>query len=644
MPVSQEITDISSSDQLLRYAAAGQLARLLSDREFLNNGLVAQGAGFARNRRVAGQELSRSMGSRPLTAKQLKGLDEVIGALGRDSDGAGGLSSLALRLSMEKRDRIDISSLVAHVPPSWTSRLLQDPPADEMGALTQASAVLAAFQATQKIDTRGQSEATVRDRYSEDLKHLARRLVAVSGAPPTARNSDAQLLLGLLASYSFDSMRVLLERELKYSPLGYRVWRAIAKLVTLSDLRGRQADSLREWVRQLLEGSDSLRMHSIYPGCGLDVELAIALPEAWSPPGDGDWVSRVLLQKARSQDATLRERGSAAMGLWERAVRVDDRPTLEQAKGDLRQLITDFRQNPGARPDCPGGLAWIAATLEHVIESGRPVCNDWPVIDDPWYQRVQQAAEELDLQDVPSDLLTGTKNLFLHMILQNAGTYRSLAIETVVASGWAQPVARTLGHLIRIESEAWVRIRAEAALGLLQRPHDGTTKDDLTRACRRASENLKVDKIPQDGRDEPEAERPRRAHISELHAALFAVGDCFGVPGAEARAGAAREELRGVLTELAKVETPKARVLRRPARAAAYLLTVTAQPSRAGKDFSQEMLERLLDHPDPVTSRFSRWALGFRFTPDGGVRPFVAAAERPLDETPYLLLDAAEES
>ncbi len=344
-----------------------------------------------------------------LRAKQLIGLDEVIGALGRNPDGTGGLSSLALRLSMEQRDRIDASNLIAHVPPNWTSRLLQDPPADEIGALTQASAVLAAFQATHKMDTRGQSEDVVRDWYSEDLRRLVRRLVAVSGAPPTARNYDAQVLLGLLASYSFDSMRVLLERELRYSPLGYRVWRAITKLVKLTTLRGRRADMMREWVRQLLEGSDELRNRSLYAGRALDMELAAEVPTRWSPPGDADWASRVLLHRAQNQYATLRERGSAAMGLWERAVRGEDRPTLKQAERDLRELITEFRQDPGARPDCRGGLAWIAATLEHVIDSGQPVCNDWPVVDEPWYQHVQQAAGELDRQGIGPTCWTGPR-------------------------------------------------------------------------------------------------------------------------------------------------------------------------------------------------------------------------------------------
>jgi len=72
----------------------------------------------------------------------------------------------------------------------------------------------------------------------------------------------------------------------------------------------------------------------------------------------------------------------------------------------------------------------------------------------------------------------------------------------------------------------------------------------------------------------------------------------------------------------------RAKMLRRAARAAAYVLTVTAQPSEPGeKDISQDLLERLSQHPDPVTSHLSQWALSFRFAPDGTVRPLLAAAE-----------------
>jgi hypothetical protein len=642
MRINQDITDISSEDQLLRYAVAGQLAQLLDERMFLDQGSVAQGAGFAKSKRMAGQVLSRALNV-SLTPKQLIGLDEVIGALGGNLDSTSALTSLALRLSMEQGNRIDVSHLIAHVPPRWTSRLLQDPPADEIGALTQASAILAAFQATHKMETSGQSEDFVRNRYSEDLKRLARRLVAIAGAPPTAAASDAQVLLGVLSRYSFDTLQVLLDRDLRYSPFGYRIWQAMTKLVTQGELRGRRVARLREWVRELLESSNELRNRSIYPGRALDIELAIAVPASWSPPGDQDYVSRVLLQRAMNQYATIEERGSAALGLWERSVLVGDQATLGQVKTDLRALILGFRQTPGERPDCPGGLPWIASTLEHLIETGQPVSNDWPMVDDSWYQPVQQAAHSLDNRGIPTYLLTGTRNLFLHMILQNAGRYRSLAIETVVTSGWGAPVARALGYLLETEPEAWVRIRAEAALGLLRRPHDPTTQESLTRACLRASENLNVGHTSREERGSSDVDPMPRARVSELHAALFAVGDCFGVPGAEAQANTVREALRDVLSELAKPGLPQALVLRRPARAAAYLLTATAQASLDSRsDLSRELLEQLRQHPDQVTSRFSDWALRFRFAPDGSVRPFMAAAEQPLDETPSLLLDAAE--
>ena len=98
--------------------------------------------------------------------------------------------------------------------------------------------------------------------------------------------------------------------------------------------------------------------------------------------------------------------------------------------------------------------------------------------------------------------------------------------------------------------------------------------------------------------------------------------------GAEERARTARETLREVLTKLASMEGDRARILRRAARAAAYVLTVTAQSSESGdKELSQELLENLSRHPDPVTAHLSQWALSFRFAPDGRVRPLLAAAE-----------------
>src|SRR5262249_19886059 len=110
---------------------------------------------------------------------------------------------------------------------------------------------------------------------------------------------------------------------------------------------------------------------------------------------------------------------------------------------------------------------------------------------------------------------------------------------------------------------------------------------------------------------------------------LFAVGDCFGAPGAEKRAERVCNRLRGILTELASLEGDTARAVRRATRAAAYLLTVCAQPGQDGKPhFSQELLEKLCNYPDPETAKLSRWALSFRWDDDGKVRPLLAAVER----------------
>jgi hypothetical protein len=119
---------------------------------------------------------------------------------------------------------------------------------------------------------------------------------------------------------------------------------------------------------------------------------------------------------------------------------------------------------------------------------------------------------------------------------------------------------------------------------------------------------------------------------------LFAVGDCFGVVGAEDRAASAREGLLPVLTALADAEGTRAWDLRRAARAAAYVLTVTAQPRRGGEaDRGEVLLRKLSTHPDEVTRRLSSWALSFRFAADGSIRPLIEgpAEDRPYSGRPY---------
>lgn len=611
--VSPEVTDISSVEQLLSYATAGQLAHLRKHRPDISQARIAYAAGLGNNPKNAGPALTTAVREGP-TDRLLEKLDEIIGALVPDVDGTGGLCSLALRLSTERRGQ-GTTSVTAHIPPSWTGIVLKDPPADDAGVLIQASALLSAFMAADKMDT-GRSVTSIRDRYADEMELLVHRLILISVAPPTSRNYDAQIMLGSLASYAFEPMRQRLESELRYSPMGFRVWRAIAKLVKINAESG-HTEALKFWVHRLIDDSEELRKRSLYAGCGLDLDLALTIPAAWSPPGD-DWVGRALLARARNPEATIRERGTAVMGLWQRAIN-DERSDLKETERELRHLIAEFR-DPESRPDAAAGLRWVAATLEHVIDEQIAACNEWPDVDEPWFRHVHEAAAELDNSDIPPHLRTGAKNLYLHMILQNVGVHRRQAIETVVASGWNEPLAWAMGSLLKKEeSEAWLRIRAELALGFLQK-RDRSAEDHLTRACVHADKNLVLSKISNDS-------PPSRSHVTEMHASLFAVGDCFGVEGAEERAESTREALRSILTELAGMEGDRAMMLRRAARAAAYTLIFTAQPSEDGKkDLSQDLLEKLSGHPDVVTANLSKWALGFRFAPDGTVRPLLASA------------------
>jgi len=281
-------------------------------------------------------------------------------------------------------------------------------------------------------------------------------------------------------------------------------------------IRGDSDDSrdLMVWVRQLVRDSGSMRAQSLNPGACLDLELALAVPAAWSPR-DGDWVGEVLRARARSRDATIRERGTAALGLWQRALEQDR--DVDAMAGELRGLIPEF-QDPKSRPDAPAGLRWLAATLQQVIGRKEPACNEWPDLDEPWLGRVHEAAGELDDFGVADHLRDATKKLFLHMILQPAALYRRHAIETVVTGGMAAPVSRALGLLIRNEPEqAWIRIRAQAALGALQKPNQWV-EADLARSALNSYKSLT---------SPPAGEGVPRTDTNELHTCLFAIGDCF---------------------------------------------------------------------------------------------------------------------
>lgn len=131
----------------------------------------------------------------------------------------------------------------------------------------------------------GKSVTSPRDRYTQEMQPLVRRLTLVSVAPPTSRNYDAQIMLGSLASYAFEPMREHLEMALRFSPMGFRVWRAIAKLVKLN-AESSHSESLRSWVQGLIADSEELRKVSLYAGRGLDLDLAMCTRQrvSWTAP------------------------------------------------------------------------------------------------------------------------------------------------------------------------------------------------------------------------------------------------------------------------------------------------------------------------------------------------------------------------
>jgi hypothetical protein len=595
-----DITDISDAQELIHYATRAQMALV---RDEASQNTIAQAIG------MSGPNLGHALAGGTLSDAKLQKLDEVIVALAPASTPhTGGLSSLAIRL----RGLRDRESLSDRVPACWTREILQRTADDEVGVLTQASALLSAFLAAEEIDHVGHKSNAVRavhERYSGEIGHVVDQLIMVGATPPTARSVEALIMLGTLGRYAFDIMRPALAYALA-QPLGFRIWRAITELVLLHKPGSRHTRDLRIWVEQLLGDAEELRRKSIYPGRSLDLELAVSIPSGWSPP-ERDWVGEALLARANNSGATVRERGTAAMGLWQRAV-ADPGRDRDKVATDLKPLIAEF-ETPAERPDAYLGMQWAAATLRHVMEKSVGVCNDWPNIDEPWIRHVNDAIRFLERQEVPEDLLPGTRTLFRHSLLQNAGVYRRQAIEALVAGGWTGPIARALEKFLELETvEAWVRIRALFALGFLQH-RDRGVKSALTHGCQRAYTNLR--------------DNPTPAQITEMHTALFAIADCFGATGAaEEEVRQIREDILDILTGLTHRQLTNESRLFPVSRATAYLLTFMIVPGTSDReDLSINLLKELRNHPDTTTQELCQWALKNRIDQNGCLRPLVQA-------------------
>jgi hypothetical protein len=357
--------------------------------------------------------------------------------------------------------------------------------------------------------------------------------------------------------------------------------------------------------------AEARRDKSLYPGRSLDLELAISIPPDWSP-ADDDWVGTALRARAANRSATVRERGTAALGLWQRAM---DNKELdpERVISDLRPLIAEF-EAPRNRPDAYQGMQWAAATLRQVMDAKVPVCRNWPQdIDEPWMRNFRKALRYLEQQAMPSDILAATRDLFEHSLLQNAGVYRRHAVEALAAGGWTGPVTSALAKFLELETDAsWIRIRALFALGFL-RDRDHSVGRALAGGCQAAYQNL--------------FRNPSQAQIHEMHAALFAVGDCFGASDvAEQEMLRVREDIRNVLTGLVGSQLINKKEYFSVSRATAYLLTFMVLPRQGNEtDLAENLLTTLSEHPDETTRELSKWALKNRVAADGAIRPLTSA-------------------
>jgi hypothetical protein len=603
--VIYEIGDVTSPDHLIRYAVRAQLA--LVEREASQNA-VATAIGMGRTTKDAGANLVHALRDGTISDVKLQRLDEVIVTLAPNLMHAGGLSSLAITL----RGYRNRESLSDRVPASWAREILQAPAENEVGVLTQASALLSAFLAAERLEqaTRSRSVFNVHNRYHDEIKRVVDQLIILGYAPPTGRSVEALIMLGTLGSYAFDIMKPALEDALKH-PLGFRIWRVITKLVQLSRPGDRYRPNLQPWVLGQLRRAESLRAKSAYPGRSLDLELAVAIPPDWTPAED-DPVGAALRVRADNASATVRERGAAALGLWQRAMN-NTELDRDRARSDLDRLIAEF-EDPERRPDAYQGMQWAAAMLRHVMARNVPVCNDWPEgIDEPWLQHFGEAVRHLREHDIPPQILPATETLFQHAMLQNADAYRRQAVETLTAGGWTGPIVSALARFLELEdSGAWIRIRALFALGFLQH-RDRVVERLLTEGCQVAYRNL--------------SGNPSQAQIHEMHAALFAVGDCYGATGvAQDEVRRVRDNIQELLIGLAESELTFNTSLFAVSRATAYLLAFMMLPREHNKiDLAEKLLGKLQGHPDSVTRELSSWALKNRLGENGRVLPLITA-------------------
>ena len=612
---------ITDDESLIRYAATAQIANL-----DVEHGINQ--AEIADTMKVDQAYLTKALKQQP-TLDFLHRLDTALKVLVPDTPA--GLVTFAARLR-KLRDR---DSVGARVPISLVPRLLKKHFTDPEMVIIQASALLSMFHGAFN------HEHEVADRYQTEIAEIADRLILIGITPPTPDSVKALLLLGNIGSFAFPYVQPCLERELHTNPLGFRVWRAATAVVWGTDARAsalaappendgsttrpakgseksairaahRQAGleeltrQVQEWMSVQLGQAAELRKRSIYPARSLDLETAKAIPVRWTPPGD-DWAARMLLERARMSEASIRERGSAALGYWARALQHhdlrNDRAALDRARAELTEVATQL-ENASETEDL--GHRWVAATLRDNMKNDRKVSNTWPTSgSQPAEFRavVDRAMNELNV--LPRRIQTATKFMFQHSLLQNAGVYRRRAVDTLRVTGWSSSLIRAYGQVLERSDDDWLKCRALFAIGFLQARHSRVATT-LEAAAAKAEGRL-------DG---------SRGRVGVMHDALFAAGDSFGAADATpAQVSEIRARLDPIVARLLANDVGRAQ----PAlsRAIAYLTWVTA---RADPPRSQEILEELSGFGDDVTASTAKWAL----------KSLVTAGPGPLDATPMV--------
>jgi hypothetical protein len=355
-----------------------------------------------------------------------------------------------------------------------------------------------------------------------------------------------------------------------------------------------------EWVKDQVDEAEARRVRSLFPARSLDLELCIAIPPQWSPPGDRDWVDAALRRRVVNEAATMRERGTAAHGLWRRALRMDDRDYRDQTEGFLRSLVGQLREEAG-RDAGLTGLSWVAETVESNLNRGTAVSGQWPAAGQQYVDRVRAALADLsdDPNYLPPSIREGTKTLVEHALLQNAGVMRRHALDALAVGGWGEAVRPVFSRILNDpDADSWLKCRALFAVSFVQ---DRSRKmiNQIERSCKQAEHALT--------RAMSEQVAVPRAAVSEMHAALFAAGDCFGVAGGESGAKRLRNSLDTMLDRLLKLSDVPNADLHPVGRAAAYFLAMTLQ---SGDAEAREKLTRYRDdHCDRAVRELCSWAL-----------------------------------